>query len=236
MQSSEFTRLRRISSCGGKIIFGFSENFFSRCAGTVRRSVARRMSDYSPNAQASPFDFEAVRDLHGLRSFLSRYEQDILRVIELPAVHSAYWYANRGQFKELMALDAELSENEALAPFAEASLAVGREHLRMLKPMYDQRMMQRFRKCVVAGEARGWNPVVFGMFLSIHSVPVREGLLQFGRQIWSGFINSAQEAHGLKSAECSELLSEYLDRLPGSIEEVISQPASEPGTVRVAFN
>ena len=194
------------------------------------------MSDHSPNAQVAPFNFEMVRDLRGLRSFLSRYEQGILRVIELPAVHSAYWYANRGQFKELMALDAELSENEALAPFAEASLAVGREHLRMLKPMYDQRMMQRFRKCVVAGEARGWNPVVFGMFLSIHSVPVREGLLQFGRQIWSGFINSAQEAHGLKSAECSELLSEYLDRLPGWIEEVISQPASEPGTVRVAFN
>jgi hypothetical protein len=67
-------------------------------------------------------------------------------------------------------------------------------------------------------------------------VPVREGLLQFGRQIWSGFINGAHEEHGLKSAECSELLSEYLDRLPGWIQEVISQPASEPGTVRVAFN
>ena len=194
------------------------------------------MSDISPNENAVPFDIESVSDLRGLRSFLDRYEQDILRPIELSAVHSAYWFANRGQFKELMQLDSELSENGALTPFAEVSLAVGREHLQMLKPMYDQRMMQRFRKCVVAGEARGWNPVVFGMFLSIHSVPVREGLLQFGRQIWSGFINSAQEAHGLKSAECSELLSEYLDRLPGSIEEVISQPASEPGTVRVAFN
>ena len=63
-----------------------------------------------------------VCDLRGLRSFLSRYEQDILRAIELPAVHSAYWYANRGQFKELMSLDAELSENEAIAPFAQASI------------------------------------------------------------------------------------------------------------------
>ena len=77
-QFSGFSRPRRITSCGGKIIFGFSENFFSRCAGTVRRSVALRMSDHSPIAQAAPFNFEMVRDLRELRSFLSRYEQDIL--------------------------------------------------------------------------------------------------------------------------------------------------------------
>ena len=45
----------------------------------------------------------------------------------------------------------------------------------MLKPMYDQRMMQRFRNAWLPG-TRGWNPV-FGM-LSIHPVPVREGLLR----------------------------------------------------------
>ena len=185
------------------------------------------MSDHSLKAQAKPFDFEAVRDLLGLRSFLSRYEQDVLRAIELPAVHNAYWFANRGQFKELMALDAELSENEVLAPFAEASLAVGREHLRMLKPMYDQRLMQRFRKSVIAGEARGWNPVVFGMFLSIHSVPVREGLVQYGTRLWSGLVNGAQESGRLPDRECAELLGEYLDRLPGWIEEVVSQSMGE---------
>ena len=227
-------RPRRVSFLG-QVLIHVSQNFFSRCVGKVRRSVPPGMSDISPNKNAVSFDIESVSDLRGLRSFLDRYEQDILRPIELPAVHSAYWFANRGQFKELMQLDSELSENEALTPFAEASLAVGRDHLRMLKPMHDQRMMQRFRKCVVAGEARGWNPVVFGMFLSIHSVPVREGLLQFGRQIWSGFINGVQEEHGLKETECSALLTEYLNRLPGWIEDVIAQPASEPGTVQVAF-
>jgi hypothetical protein len=96
--------------------------------------------------------------------------------------------------------------------------------------MYDQRMMQRFRKCVLAGEARGWNPIVFGMFLSIHSVPVREGLLQFGRQIWSGFVNGVQESCGLPDDECTALLDETIDRLPAWIEEVIAQSAGEAGT------
>ena len=174
--------------------------------------------------------------MRGLRLFLARYERDILRPIELPAVLSAYWFANRGQFRELLELDAELSANASLMPFAAASLAVGREHLRLLKPMYDQRMVQRFRKCVVAGEARGWNPIVFGIFLSIHSVPVREGMVQFGTQLWSGFINSAQKSCHLSDAECAELLREYLDRLPGWIEGVITHSMGAEGALLAAVS
>ena len=183
-----------------------------------------------------PFDIETVSDLRGLRLFLDRYERDILRPIELPAVLSAYWFANRGQFRELLELDAGLSANASLMPFAEASLAVGREHLRLLKPMYDQRMVQRFRKCVVAGEARGWNPVVFGIFLSIHSVPVREGLVQFGTQLWSGFVNGAQKSCRLPDGECTELLGEYLERLPGWIEEVVTHSMGAEGALLSAVS
>ena len=196
------------------------------------------MSDTPSNddANSQPFDIEAVSDLRGLRLFLDRYERDILRPIELPAVLSAYWFANRGQFLELLELDAELSANASLMPFAEASLSVGREHLRLLKPMYDQRMVQRFRKCVVAGEARGWNPVVFGIFLSIHSVPVREGLVQFGTQLWSGFVNGAQKSCRLPDGECTELLGDYLDRLPGRIEEVITHSMGAEGALLAALS
>ena len=191
---------------------------------------------FNNETNSQPFDIETVSDLRGLRLFLERYERDILRPIELPAVQSAYWFTNRGQFRELLELDAELSANVSLMPFARASLLVGREQLRLLKPMYDQRMMQRFRKCVVSGEASGWNPIVFGMFLSIHSVPVREGLLQFGRQIWRGFVNGVQGSCVLSDEECSALLGETIDRLPGWIEEVIAQSSGEEGAPLVAVS
>lgn len=191
---------------------------------------------FNNETNSQPFDIETVSDLRGLRLFLERYERDILRPIELPAVQSAYWFTNRGQFRELLELDAELSANVSLMPFARASLLVGREQLRLLKPMYDQRMMQRFRKCVVSGEASGWNPIVFGMFLSIHSVPVREGLLQFGRQIWRGFVNGVQGSCALLDEECSALLGETIDRLPGWIEEVIAQSSGEEGAPLVAVS
>ena len=40
---------------------------------------------------------------------------------------------------------------------------------------------------------------------------------------------------GLKETECSALLTEYINRLPGWIEDFIAQPASEPCMVQVAF-
>ena len=82
------------------------------------------MSDTPSNNETNPqpFDIEAVSDLRGLRLFLDRYERDILRPIELPAVLSAYWFANRGQFRELLELDAELSANVSLMPFAGAPM------------------------------------------------------------------------------------------------------------------
>jgi len=213
-------------------------NFFSRGVLTVRRSVAALMSDVpsSDSTNPAPFDIEAVSEMSGLRLFLERYGREILRPIELPAVQSAYWFANRGQFRELLELDAELSANVSLLPFARASQMAGREHLRLLKPMYDQRLVQRYRKCVMAGEARGWNPIVFGMFLSIHSVPVREGLLQFGRQLCSGFINGVQDSCGLPDEECTALLDETVDRLPGWIEEVVAEATGEEGVCLAAVS
>ena len=49
------------------------------------------MSDTPSNNETipQPFDIETVSDLCGLRLFLERYERDILRPIELPAVQSA---------------------------------------------------------------------------------------------------------------------------------------------------
>ena len=193
------------------------------------------MSEYAPMLNQLPLEIETVTSLRELRVFLARYEKEIFCDIELPAVHSAYWFANRGQFKELLSLDAELTANPTLQLFSEESLYVGRQHLRMLKPMYDQRMLQRFRKCVINGDAKGWNPIVFGMFLSIHSVPVREGLLQFGRQTWSGFINGIREQRDLPELECSLLLKEHMDRLPTWIENVVVESDCAPGTLKAKF-
>ena len=55
------------------------------------------MSDTPSNNETNPqpFDIETVSDLSGLRLFLERYERDILRPIELPAVQSAREAARR---------------------------------------------------------------------------------------------------------------------------------------------
>ena len=53
---------------------------------------------FNNETNPQPFDIETVSDLRGLRLFLERYERDILRPIELPAVQSAYWLPTEDSF------------------------------------------------------------------------------------------------------------------------------------------
>ena len=58
------------------------------------------MSNNSSMSKQVPLEIESVTNIQNLRNFLARYEKEVFCCIELPAVHSAYWFANRGQFKE----------------------------------------------------------------------------------------------------------------------------------------
>jgi len=44
-----------------------------------------------------------------------------------------------------------------------------------------------------------------------------------------GFVNGVQDSCALSDEECSALLGETIDRLPGWIEEVIAQSSGEEG-------
>src|SRR4051812_5347809 len=55
-----------------------------------------------------------VRDAVALEAFLQSYHAQILIPIEMPAVESAYHYASRNAFRELVALDQEISRQQPL--------------------------------------------------------------------------------------------------------------------------
>jgi urease accessory protein UreF len=167
-----------------------------------------------------------VQDLRSLRSFLVAYHQQILAPFELPAIQTAHGHALRLEVRELIALDQQLASERILKTFAEASRRVGQSQLQKLRPLKDQRIVQRYLNAVESGEANGWHTLVYGLTLSIYSLPLRQGLLGYACQTLRGFIYSAAPSLQLSEHKCRELFDELGANLPETVDVLLREPAA----------
>ena len=166
--------------------------------------------------------FPCVRSLPTLRKFLEAYSADILVPIELPAIYQSFLHASRNELRELLSLDHRLGQDMTLRPLAVASQAVGTSQLKCLRPLRDQRFVQRYLQAVEKGDARGWHTLVYGMILYLYSLPVRQGLAGYSLQTLSGFIKSASRPLLLDETQCGNLLDEFSTGLNRSIESILA--------------
>ena len=145
-----------------------------------------------------------VHDVPSLRSFLRNYQSQILLPFELPAIQSAHGHATRHEVRELIALDQGLAGQPLFSEFAAASRRVGQSQLRKLRPLRDQRVVQRYLHAVESGEAHGWHTLVYGLTLAVYSLPLRQGLLGYAHQTTRGFIYSAARMLRLSEHQCRD--------------------------------
>lgn len=162
-----------------------------------------------------------VQDLPSFRRFLRSYQSEILRPFELPSIHASFRHAERNELRELVALDQQLAEQPVLRSFAEASRRVGQSQLQKLRPLRDQRMVQRYLLTVDTGEAHGWHTLVYGLTLEVYSLPLRQGLLGYAHQTTRGFIYSAARMLQLSEKQCRAIFDEFCETLPGAVEQTL---------------
>lgn len=162
----------------------------------------------SLHALADSLATQPVNSLAGLRDFLRAYHEWILLPHELPAIQTAFQHASRNEVRELIAFDQQLGTEPALRDVASASERVGRAQLQMLRPLRDERMVQRYLAAVESGQAHGWHTLVYGMTLVLYSLPLRQGLLGYAQQTTRGFIHAAARGLAFKESECRELFEE----------------------------
>lgn len=158
-----------------------------------------------------------------LRQFLGDYRRQILVPCEFPAIYRAYRHANCYEIRELIALDSSIISEATRQPFAWSSQRAGTLQLKRLRPLRDQRLVQRYLRAVENGEAYGWHTVVYGLILSIYSLPIREGLLHYGRQTIGTFIEAADRPLKLGEQQCCDLHREFCAELPQDIESLLTQ-------------
>jgi urease accessory protein UreF len=164
-----------------------------------------------------------VRDVGSLRRFLQKYQSRILLELELPAIQCAYGHTRRNELRELIEQDLSLARLPVLQTFAEASRRVGQCQLQKLRPLRDERIVQRYLNAVESGGAHGWHTLVYGLTLAIYSLPVRQGLLGYAHQTTRGFIYSAAPSLRLSEKQCRELFDELCVDLPVAVESLVGQ-------------
>jgi urease accessory protein UreF len=172
--------------------------------------------------------------LPALQEFLDTYLTQILLPLELPAIAEACGRVRRGELRELIALDRQLAEEKRLAPFALASRKIGAIQLQRMKPLRDERTVQRYLCAVESGRAGGWHTLVYGLTLAVYSIPLRQGLLHYGRETLSALAHAAAGAGKFFDPVCQEMLETLLSRLPEAVERTI--PACDTalqGTLRM---
>jgi urease accessory protein UreF len=167
-----------------------------------------------------------VLDARSLRRFLRSYQARILVPLELPAVQAAFGHVARNELRELIALDCEMAREPIWRGFSNASQRVGQAQLRKLRPLRDQRMVQRYLQAVDTGLAQGWHTLVYGLTLGIYSLALRQGLLGYAHQTTRGFIYSAARMLRLSERECRELFQELCAPLPDAVQDLLKQRAA----------
>ena len=165
--------------------------------------------------------FARITDVAALRRFLDAYGAQILVPVELPAIIAAFGHASRGEVRELIALDSRLAHEPMLRPFALASCRVGQRQLSKLRPMRDQRVVQRYLTALTEGQARGWHTLVYGLSLAMFSLPLRQGLQNYAEQTVRGFLMGAARPLHLTETESDALLAEYLSTIPATLGAVL---------------
>lgn len=167
-----------------------------------------------------------VHNIPSLHKFLGQYQLCILLPLELPAIESAHGHASRNELRELIALDQELAAEAVLQNFAAPSRRVGQAQLQKLRPLRDQRVVQRYLNAVESGEAHGWHTLVYGLTLAVYSLPLRQGLLGYAHQTIRGFIYSAARMLDLSERACRQLFDELCADLPLAIESQLKESAN----------
>lgn len=180
----------------------------------------------SLDALAESLALQPVASLRALRDFLHGYHTQMLLPHELPAIRAAHAHAASQHTRELVALDQQISREPAFRDFASASRRVGQAQLQRLRPLRDERIVQRYLHAVDNGQAQGWHTLVYGVTLAVYSLPLRPGLLGYAQQTTRGFIQAAARALNGTEADYRELFDELCAPLPAAVEVLVRKPVT----------
>jgi urease accessory protein UreF len=171
---------------------------------------------------ASALNLNKVEERESLAHFLATYRSEMLLAWELPIICQAYALGSCNHLRELVVLDQRIAGRAVPNDFAAASRRIGQGHLKKLRPLRGERMVQRYLAAVECGQAHGWHTLVYGLTLVMYSLPLRQGLQNYARQTIAGFIQAAARPLQLSGEDCRDLMETYCADFPAQLECILA--------------
>jgi len=154
---------------------------------------------------------------------LEHYRTTLLEPIELPTLTKARRLASRGRTKELIALDQNfLGNHPEWLPLSTGSTRFGRDYLSRLRPLRDERVVQRMLEAVQTGKSPGHHHIVFGLTMAVYSIPARQGLADYAQGALEALISSAAGKLNLTQDDRNALFARSQSRLPEAIDRMVA--------------
>ena len=158
-----------------------------------------------------------------LERLLERYRTTILEPIELPAITRVNIQALRGRAAELITQDQSFAgmhpEWLLLMP---ASTRMGRDYLNRLRPLQDERVIQKLIEAVKYDRTPGHHLTVFGLTMAVFSIARRQGLAEYAQFALNAVVSTAAEKLKITQEERDYLLSRSQTQLPQSISRLMA--------------
>jgi urease accessory protein UreF len=174
-----------------------------------------------PGAEATIWT-AAIDSPSAFCKFLEDYLDRLLLPSELPAIVASCGHARRGELRELLAQDLRLAAPLVPTPFAAPSRRMGWLQLVRLRPLRDERIVQRYLAAVQSGQAHGWHTLVYGMTLAVYSLPLRQGLLHYSQETLAALVSAAGRSKNFSESDLAQTLSALFARIPQAVEAALA--------------
>ncbi len=183
----------------------------------VASLVERVGSSTAPSAWPPGVPPHSIATLPGLKAWLTHFRQEVLGRRDWPATLQAWDFARQGNARDLLALDQAWGIHAVTLPFAESSRRLGQRQLNRLRALRDQRVITRYLEAIEAGRAQGWHPLVYGVYLAVFNLPLRQGLVNFGAQTLNGLARSVNRSSVLSEDAIIAAVDAEVALLPTSL-------------------
>ena len=154
---------------------------------------------------------------------LERYRTNVLEPIELPAIARAHREATHGRALELIELDQQFAgQHPEWLLLTPASTRIGQDYLNRLRPLQDERTVQRLIEAVRFGRTPGHHLTVFGLTMAVFSIAQRQGLAEYAQYALEAVVATAAGKLKLTQADRDALLARSQACLPKAIERMVA--------------